>query len=95
MAFLLTSVGPFPNTRQKPKSVIKREIYISEATQTENETKGEGLLTCSAFSVSSIKICCNFSLTKLMQNCSKPFFCGGEERAFLLVGYAMSLANTG
>lgn len=29
--------------------------------------------TCSAFSVSSMKICCSFSLTKLMQNCSKPF----------------------
>ena len=32
-------------------------------------------LTCSALSVSSMKICWSFSLTKLMQNCSKPFFC--------------------
>lgn len=30
--------------------------------------------TCSAFSVNSMKICCSFSLTKLMQNCSNPFF---------------------
>ena len=33
--------------------------------------------TSSARSVSSMKICCSFSFTKLMQNCSKPFFCGG------------------
>lgn len=26
-----------------------------------------------------MKICCSFSLTKLMQNCSKPFFCGGTD----------------
>lgn len=31
--------------------------------------------TCSAFRVSSMKICCNFSLTKFIQNCSKPFLC--------------------
>ena len=31
-------------------------------------------LTCSALSVSSMKICCSFSFTKLMQNCSNPFF---------------------
>ena len=36
--------------------------------------KEGAVLTCSAFNVSSIKICCNFSLTKLIQNCSKPFF---------------------
>lgn len=46
--------------------------------------------TCSAFRVSSMKICCSFSFTKLMQNCSKPFFCrrtkdereDGAEQAF-------------
>lgn len=31
-------------------------------------------LTCSAFSVSSMKICWSFSFTKLIQNCSNPFF---------------------
>lgn len=30
-------------------------------------------LTCSAFKVSWMKICCSFSFTKLMQNCSNPF----------------------
>lgn len=30
--------------------------------------------TCSAFRVSSMNICCSFSFTKLMQNCSNPFF---------------------
>ena len=33
-------------------------------------------LTCSAFNVNSMKICCNFSFTKLIQNCSNPFFYG-------------------
>lgn len=36
--------------------------------------------TCSAFRVSSMKICCSFSFTKLMQNCSKPFFCVRDGR---------------
>lgn len=36
--------------------------------------------TCSAFRVSSMKICCSFSFTKLMQNCSKPFFCMKDGR---------------
>lgn len=44
------------------------------------------LPTCSAFRVSSIKICCSFSLTKLMQNCSKPFFCGEKKRVLPSVG---------
>lgn len=39
--------------------------------------------TCSAFRVSSIKICCSFSLTKLIQNCSKPFLCRGRTQSGL------------
>lgn len=31
-------------------------------------------ITCSAFRVSSMNICWSFSFTKLMQNCSNPFF---------------------
>lgn len=37
-------------------------------------TNAQEVFTCSAFSVSSMKICCSFSFTKLMQNCSNPFF---------------------
>lgn len=40
-----------------------------------NQQQRDTNVTCSAFRVSSIKICCNFSLTKLIQNCSKPFLC--------------------
>src|SRR5690242_12701108 len=31
--------------------------------------------SCSALSVSWMKICCSFSFTKLMHSCSNPFFC--------------------
>lgn len=42
--------------------------------------KGKGrACTCSAFRVSSIKICCSFSFTKLIQNCSNPFLCRSKQ----------------
>lgn len=53
----------------------------------------EGLLTCSAFNVSSIKICCNFSLTKLIQNCSKPFFWKKKKKVLALIVYAKSFKS--
>lgn len=72
----LTLLRTFPNTRLKPDSITEREkaIPFKQKKLEVDKLKEEGLLTCSAFNVSSIKICCNFSLTKLIQNCSKPFF---------------------
>lgn len=66
---------------------VKVIVHSTEIWRQERQFKRCGIFikaintvwaTCSAFRVSSIKICCSFSLTKLMQNCSKPFLCRGK-----------------
>lgn len=51
------------------------------------------LNTCSAFNVSSMKICWSFSLTKLMQNCSNPFFWNKVHKKSFVWVVRASLAN--
>ena len=53
---------------------VMKQSYPEQLQNTVN------LTTCSAFKVSSMKICCSFSFTKLMQNCSKPFLCQRRNR---------------
>lgn len=84
--FCLTLLSTFSNK----KTIIwtyyqKRDIYTLQNKSETEQDEGRGLLTCSAFNVSSIKICCNFSLTKLIQNCSKPFFWRKEKDKVLLL----------
>lgn len=61
----------FLKRRAKMDTAFGKTAAKSEAKKQQMDTS----FTCSAFRVSSIKICCNFSLTKFIQNCSKPFLC--------------------
>ncbi len=55
------------NTKHRTRLEFKK-------MQTKHRRRAQRNFTCSAFRVSSMNICCSFSFTKLMQNCSNPFF---------------------
>lgn len=67
----------FLNGRTENKATFGITGRLNQRVRTNKWTRGK-IFTCSAFRVSSIKICCNFSLTKFIQNCSKPFLCRGK-----------------